>query len=45
LKNIQRIDKLKDEYAELNDLKMLRIQYTDLKKIDTILHSNFSPNK
>lgn len=41
LKKVQRIDKMKNEYAEFNSLKMLRIPYTDFEQIDNILYSNF----
>jgi len=36
-KNIQKHDKLKNEFCETNGIKLLRIKYTDYNKIEEIL--------
>jgi very-short-patch-repair endonuclease len=37
LLDYQRNDKIKNEYCEINNIKLLRIKYTDFDKIDDIL--------
>jgi len=39
LKSIQHRDQIKTKYAENNGIKLLRIKYTKLNKIDQILES------
>jgi len=44
LKAVQHNDSLKDQYAEENGMKMLRISFKDKKRINEILNQNFNGN-
>jgi hypothetical protein len=38
---VQKKDKIKNEWAKLNNIKLIRIHYTDYKNINNILSDNF----
>lgn len=42
LKEIQKRDKIKNDYCKNNNLKLLRIKYTDYKNIENILSETFN---